>query len=192
MNLGNKIAELRKKGNMSQEDLSEKVGVTRQTISKWELEETTPDIKQAKELSKIFKVSLDELTNNDINSILIEKVSNTERLAEITIKIIRVIGIGLITLLVIGMFIFYIFNFNPSKNKDREIIGKYSFTCNLENNEYLYEVQYNKDFQIINGGGDGYIANHTNIEQYDDANKARAHVEDWFKEHNGLCIIKDN
>ena len=44
MNLGNKIMTLRKKNNMSQEELAEKVGVTRQTISKWELEETSPDI----------------------------------------------------------------------------------------------------------------------------------------------------
>lgn len=81
MNLGNKIMTLRKKNNLSQEDLAEKVGVTRQTISKWELEETTPDINQAKKLSMIFNISLDELVNNDVNSILIEKVSNTERLA---------------------------------------------------------------------------------------------------------------
>ena len=77
MNLGNKISSLRKKNSLSQEELAEKVGVTRQTISKWELEETTPDINQAKMLSKIFKVSLDELCNNDINNILVEKVSNT-------------------------------------------------------------------------------------------------------------------
>lgn len=73
MNLGNKIMTLRKKNNLSQEDLAEKVGVTRQTISKWELEETTPDINQAKKLSMIFNISLDELVNNDVNSILIEK-----------------------------------------------------------------------------------------------------------------------
>ena len=49
---------------------NKKMNVTRQTISKWELNETTPDIKQAKELSKIFKISLDELTNNDINDLV--------------------------------------------------------------------------------------------------------------------------
>ena len=79
MNLGNKIVSLRKKNNLSQEELAEKVGVTRQTISKWELEETAPDINQAKTLSKIFNVSLDELTNNNINSILTEKISNTAK-----------------------------------------------------------------------------------------------------------------
>ena len=47
MNLGQKIASLRKKNNLSQEELAERIGVTRQTISKWELEETTPDINQA-------------------------------------------------------------------------------------------------------------------------------------------------
>ena len=74
MNLGNKIMSLRKKNNLSQEELAEKVGVTRQTISKWELEETAPDINQAVILSKIFKVSLDDLTNNDVSNVLVEKV----------------------------------------------------------------------------------------------------------------------
>lgn len=101
MNLGNKIMTLRKKNNLSQEDLAEKVGVTRQTISKWELEETTPDINQAKKLSMIFNISLDELVNNDVNSILIEKVSNTERLAGIIIKILKVSGILLILFIVL-------------------------------------------------------------------------------------------
>lgn len=85
MNLGNKIGYLRKKKNLSQEELAEMIGVTRQTISKWELGDTTPDINQAKMLAKIFDVSLDELTNNDINNILVQKISNTERLAGITI-----------------------------------------------------------------------------------------------------------
>lgn len=79
MEIGNKIVELRKKEKLSQEELAEKVGVARQTISKWELGETSPDIKQAKVLSKIFHVSLDELVNNDIKDILVEKTSNTEK-----------------------------------------------------------------------------------------------------------------
>ena len=43
MELGKQIYELRKKANLSQEQLAEKVGVSRQTISKWELGETAPD-----------------------------------------------------------------------------------------------------------------------------------------------------
>ena len=74
--LGNKIQKLRKENNLTQEELAEKVDVARQTISKWELGETSPDIKQTKKLARIFKVSLDELTDNDIKDILVEKTSN--------------------------------------------------------------------------------------------------------------------
>ena len=55
MEIGNKIMELRKKSGLSQEDLAAKVGVARQTISKWELGETSPDMEQAKRISKIFR-----------------------------------------------------------------------------------------------------------------------------------------
>ena len=48
MSLRNNIANLRKQINLTQEKLAWKVGVTRQTISKWELDEASPDVKQAK------------------------------------------------------------------------------------------------------------------------------------------------
>ena len=91
MEIGNKIYELRKKEGLSQEQLAEKLNVTRQTISKWELNETVPDIKQAKEISKIFKISLDELVNNDVEDFVIQKVSNLEKLSGIIIKILKFI-----------------------------------------------------------------------------------------------------
>lgn len=52
MDFGKKLQELRKKNNYSQEELAELIGVARQTISKWELGETSPDLKQAAILSK--------------------------------------------------------------------------------------------------------------------------------------------
>lgn len=64
MNIGQNILNLRKSAKLSQEQLAEKIGVTRQTISNWELEESSPDLKQAKALSKIFNVSLDDLTGD--------------------------------------------------------------------------------------------------------------------------------
>lgn len=64
MDIGKNILNLRKSARLSQEQLAEKMKVTRQTISNWELEESSPDIKQAKELSKIFNISLDQLVNN--------------------------------------------------------------------------------------------------------------------------------
>ena len=62
--LGARVKDLRLQKGLSQEQLAEKMGVTRQTISNWELDESSPDLKQGKELSKIFNVSLDDLTGD--------------------------------------------------------------------------------------------------------------------------------
>ena len=111
MSLGENILNLRKKEKLSQEQLAEKMNVTRQTISKWELNETTPDIKQAKELSKIFKISLDELTDNDIKDVLVEKTSNTEKLAGLVLKVSKWLGVCFLVTLVIDIISFIIFMF---------------------------------------------------------------------------------
>ena len=56
MTLGEKIQKLRKEKGLSQEALAEKVTVTRQTISKWELGQSTPDLDFIAQLSDIFNV----------------------------------------------------------------------------------------------------------------------------------------
>lgn len=66
MRLGKKIRELRKKSNFSQEEFAEKLGVARQTISKWENKQTTPDVIQAQKIARLFNISLDELVGNEI------------------------------------------------------------------------------------------------------------------------------
>lgn len=54
MNLGNNLFQARKRAGLSQENVAEKLGVSRQTISKWETDETIPDIYQSKKLAKLF------------------------------------------------------------------------------------------------------------------------------------------
>lgn len=66
MAIGKKIVELRKKYNFTQEKLAEKVGISRQTLSSWESDITSPDLVQASTLSKVLKISLDELVDNSI------------------------------------------------------------------------------------------------------------------------------
>ena len=65
MNFSEKLYELRKKEGLSQEELAEKVGVSRQTISKWEMNQSSPEMEKLINLSKIFDISLDELVGND-------------------------------------------------------------------------------------------------------------------------------
>lgn len=57
------LLELRKLKRLTQEDLAEKVGVTRQAVAKWEAGETMPDLEKSRLLAKILEVSLDDLAN---------------------------------------------------------------------------------------------------------------------------------
>ena len=65
MDLGNALYRARKKSGLSQEAVAEKLGVSRQTISKWDTDETLPDIRQAKRLAVLYGLSLDELIDFD-------------------------------------------------------------------------------------------------------------------------------
>ena len=76
--LGENILKLRKKSGLSQEQLGEKVNVTRQTISNWELNETTPNPEQLKLLSKALNISIDELLDNDIKGVIETKVNEID------------------------------------------------------------------------------------------------------------------
>ena len=57
------LIQLRNNNHMSQEELAEKVNVSRQTLSKWETGESLPDIEKCRVLAELFGVTLDDLVN---------------------------------------------------------------------------------------------------------------------------------
>lgn len=67
MSLGSSLYQARKKSGLSQESVAEKLGVSRQTISKWETDETLPDIRQSKGLAMLYHTTLDELIEYDFD-----------------------------------------------------------------------------------------------------------------------------
>lgn len=109
MALGQNILDLRKKNGLSQEQLGDKVDVTRQTISNWELEVTTPNPEQLKSLSKVLGVSVDELLDNDLQDIVLSKVKMTEKQTKSIKKILKGLLIGFIILVIIDFISFIIF-----------------------------------------------------------------------------------
>ena len=77
MQLRNHLFQARKKAGLSQEEVAEKLGVSRQTVSKWETDETLPDIRQSKRMALLYKISLDDLKAkygyNELDAMLVLK-----------------------------------------------------------------------------------------------------------------------
>lgn len=89
MDLGQKLFELRKSKNLSQEEVADKLNVTRQTVSKWETNQSTPDFDKIVPLCELFEISTDELLtgkkpeeHKEEESIDNAKLPNAENKAE--------------------------------------------------------------------------------------------------------------
>ncbi len=105
MTLGEKIYELRTQHNLSQGDLANELNVSRQSISKWENGNSTPDLEKIVKLAEIFNVSLDELIKNQEKDILV--VNTPEQNPNIqTNTREKKIGKGLLIAGVISIFVF--------------------------------------------------------------------------------------
>ena len=79
MEFKNKLYELRKEKGLSQEELASRLDVTRQTVSKWELGDSTPDLDKLVLLGELFEISLDEL--------VLDKVPVSTKLDELGAKV---------------------------------------------------------------------------------------------------------
>ena len=69
MTIAEKIKQLRKDNNMTQEDLAEKLNVSRQTISKWETNIAIPDADNIVAISKLFNITTDELLDYKVQTV---------------------------------------------------------------------------------------------------------------------------
>ena len=108
MKFNEKLVMLRKQNNLSQEQLAEQLNVARQTVSKWELGETTPEKDKLIKMSEIFKISLDELMKEETQGETVNDPNNTnsQKLAGMTIKILK--GIGIFFIIIVIMYIILI------------------------------------------------------------------------------------
>ena len=82
MELNERLYELRKNNNWSQEELAEKLDVSRQTISKWESNKAIPELEKLIKLSEIYNITLDELVKDEVAENILNENSN-EKLKKI-------------------------------------------------------------------------------------------------------------
>lgn len=186
MKLGDNILKLRKDCKLSQEQLAEKVDVTRQTISNWELGETSPNPEQLKLLSKALNVSIDELLNNDIKQVLVEKVNNTEKLAGLIIKMLKVMGILFIVGFV-AIILLSVFFGSRQSSKTEKTEQTVQLSCVLNNEKYEYLVEYDQNDNIIDASGSEYIINIVKDKEFNKAKILVKYIETYFKDNGGKC-----
>lgn len=90
MDIGQKLLELRKNKNLSQEEAAEKLNVSRQTISKWETNQSTPDFDKLASICELYEISANELINGTAKDTIKEtELDNSE------IKKKKALAIGL-------------------------------------------------------------------------------------------------
>jgi len=97
MELGKRIKEYRDLKGWNQDELSEKMFVSRQTISNWENDKTYPDIQSILLLSNLYEVSLDQLVKGDIEKM--KKIVNEEDVKEMN-RYSKIMGLGLLVFVV--------------------------------------------------------------------------------------------
>ena len=183
MKLGENIFNLRKKQGFSQEQLGEKINVTRQTISNWELGETQPNPEQLKLLSKELKVSIDKLLDNDVQSVLVEKVSNTEKLAGLALKVLKWIGILFIVFLVIDLIAFIFF---VSVRKTSVVESSATTICQIEDVKYEIELGTGKYFNC-NNCSDKMNNDLKKLVDFNKMDESFEKINNYFIDHNGSC-----
>ena len=151
MKFNEKLIHLRKQKGLSQEELGYKLNVTRQTVSKWELDETTPEMSKLVEMSKIFGVGLDELTNEEVK--IEDKPINEKPIKNnSTVKVI--ILIVLITVIFLAavwfLFVSHIFKiFNFGKDMTEKVLDKgFEMMDGMQNQ--MKETENKSDNNMVN------------------------------------------
>ena len=115
MTLGEKIYRLRTDRNLTQEQLAEKLGVTRQSISKWEGDLVKPEIEKLKAMAKLFEVSLDDLISDEASDDKDKEKTMAESSLNKKEKLNRIIITVIACLLIIAMTVTIVVMINLSK-----------------------------------------------------------------------------
>ena len=194
--LSENLKALRKQKGMSQEVMAQQLNVVRQTVSKWEQGLSVPDAQMLTRIAELFEVPVSSLLgesieeNVNINEIAVQLAILNEQLASRrgrNRKILRIIMIVIAAVIAAYLLLHIVFGVIVDNNR---VMSSATLTCSLDGETYVYGINYDDQYRIHEGGGDAFVANHTDVETCDDANVAIAHIEDWFKDRGGSVDIE--
>ena len=144
MDINERLYELRKNNNWSQEELAEKLNVSRQTVSKWESNKTIPELEKLVKLSEIYNISLDELIKG-VTSEDISKENSNKKLSKLKLfikKHLKKIIVLSVIIIVVCVAIFFI-----------NIARRFSII-------YDFSKYYKERFEVIGNTKSGTVDEH--------------------------------
>ena len=201
MNFGNRLLKLRKQKSISQETLAEKIGITRQTVSNWEMNITTPNVIDLKKIADALQIDYTELLNdiNSENDKDKEKNISKDESNDIKkiIKIFKIIGFIFMLGIIISLVALIAFKIKYDKTN---IIGSDSVRCTYSDSIYTYSISYNKKHQIVNVEVSGQTSESTSkiewitslskfatSKEITNPNTLILYITEKYKENNGHC-----
>ena len=178
--------------------------MVRQTISKWEKGISVPDAVMLDRMAELFEVPVSVLLGGgpeeeeqpfDLNEIAQQLAVLNDQLVQQAVrrrKVIRYAFVGVFAAIfvLIGTAI-ALRVYTESKLRDEASLRTVRYECTLDGEAYVYEASYNSQYQILYEGGDAWISNHVQPEQYEDVNVLSAQMQDYFEEKGGTCTIID-
>jgi len=178
MKLGNLILKYRKQKNLSQEELAKEIGVTRQTISKWELNETSPDLKQAAKLAEIFDIDFNKIIN-----IIKDEETEKEILKDRIKNYTLILLLSLLIIIIVSLISIFFYNYGYNKNHSTIYV-----VCTLNEKQYQYAITFDDTNDVLQYEGDDYI----NKIAYEKGKRKKAidvltDINNHFKEEGGYC-----
>ena len=158
MNFSDNLIKLRKGKGWSQEDLAEKLGISRQAVSKWEVGTSKPDIDNIIKISKLFEVSIDELVNNEI--VRTEAISiNVKRKSKKDVLLVWLRRILIVLIIIYFINVIYkfamLFTITQAELKYKEldnyhyVVTSYSDDGMIEREECWYKDGVSKTVNVL-------------------------------------------
>lgn len=200
--LGENIKILRQQKGYSQNTLAEQLNVVRQTISKWEKGLSVPDADMLEKLANLFEVPVATLLGSSIQeekenegynevakqlAILNEQMVKQSRFRKRIIKTLFIIFV-LIPVSLIFLTIISIISFRAYVNSSADTYTA-RIVCSLDGEDYIYKVTYDDQYHVLSTDGDALIAEHVQVEQYDDVNALIEQIADYVMMQGGTYTV---
>ncbi|MCD8142859.1 MAG: helix-turn-helix domain-containing protein [Clostridiales bacterium] len=192
------LKALRKQKGMSQETLAQQLHVVRQTISKWEKGLSVPDADMLIRIGELFEVSVSDLLGEqlerepEMNQVAAQLALLNEQLANRTRRHRRIckgvlIGLAAVVVLTLALSFAGMVTYRSVP----ENLTTVDLLCTLDGEEYGYTITYDQNYRVVEADGDAWLFDHIGMDEYSDANRQIALIEDYFDLRGGTVTVTE-